>query len=475
MGISKIFIIGLLIYLKFIFISCCSDNLKTVAGVRLPRVIYLDSNLGDDSNDGLTQTTAWKTFSKIDKAGLVPGDTVEFKRGSVFNSTLYINDSGENGKFIVLTCYGDPNQDAPKFTNPVFDPAKNIYGNCIRLRGSYIIIEDLFFENTAAELSGSIGFITMWELGAIYLDRTASNCIVRNNELFNCGVGIKSYGPHALIENNYIHDCSRILKQWSWGPIGIWIGGDYQEVCYNRIFNYSAVDPRINWGPGSYGGGADGGAIEIDDGRIPKSHIAIHHNYTRGNQGFIEVTWTDVVQNPPYSGFLIHHNVSDDYQQFVALWCGSECRFENNTIIRRRVNANDWGVFNITQYNSGNLIRNNIITVEKDVVIFNVGRDGIAQPHSIIKNNLFYAFSGELKIGLEGPGENAIFSDPKFLNYEFGNQAKDFSLSNLSPAIDMGLDLGYKIDFDGLNIPQGNSPDLGAFEYPESINHFIRK
>ena len=466
--VSKLFVVNLLTCLQIVCVSCGENESKGITRERLPQVIFIDSNQGDDFNDGLSQATAWKTFSKIDKTGLVPGDTLKFKKGSNFNTTLYINDSGEKEKYIVLTSYGDLYLDAPKFTNAVFDPDKKVYGNCIRLKGSYIIVENLYFEHTAAELSGNIGFTTMWELGAIYIDKSASNCIVRNNELFDCGVGIKSYGSHALIENNYIHDCNRILKEWSWGPIGIWLGGDYQEVCHNRIFNYSVVDSRINWGPGSYGGGADGGAIEIDDGREAKSHIEIHHNYTRDNQGFIEVTWTDVVQNPPYSGFLIHHNVSDDYQQFIALWCGSACRIENNTIIRRKVNANDWGVFNITQYYSKNLVRNNIVVVEKDVVIFNVGRDGNAQPNNFIENNLYFNASGNLKIGREGPGEAAVFDNPEFLNYGIGLLPSDFSITGLSPAIDKGLDLKYQFDFAGVSIPQGNSADIGAFEYSVS-------
>ncbi len=333
------------------------------------------------------------------------------------------------------------------------------------IRGIYMQIENLLFHHSVAELSGSLGFLIMWELGAIYIDKEAEHCIIRNNEIVDCGVGIKSYGHYSLITNNYIHDCNRILKEWSWGPLAIWISGDYQEVSYNRIMNYRATDPRINWGPGGYGGGADGGAIEIDDGRFPKSNIEIHHNYTRGNQGFIEVTWTDVVQNPPYVGFSIHHNISDDYQQFIAMWCGSGFKIENNTIIRRRVNENEWGVFNITEYHSKNLIRNNIVVVENDVVIFNLGQMRNAQPDNIISNNLYFAPDGALNMGLEGPGENASIANPMFLDYSGKGKPTDFMLNAYSPAINNGLDLGYKIDFTGTMIPQMGIPDIGAFEY----------
>ena len=383
---------------------------------------------------------------------------------------MLIASSGNAARPIVLSGYGDTKALPPSFTNTEFDPQAAEFGNCIRLQGSFVHVENLYFHRTVAELSGRIGFATMWELGAVYIEKTAHHCVVRNNEFFDCGVGIKSYGGHAVIRDNYIHDCNRILKEWSWGPIGIWLGGDHQDVSHNRIINYSVVDRRINWGPNGYGRGADGSAFEIDDARTPKSNIAIHHNYTRGNQGFLEVTWADLARNPTYRGFRVHHNVSDDFQQFIALWRGADCRIEHNTIIRRRVNANEWGVFNITQHDSKNLVRNNIVVTEKDVVIFNLGKDGNAKPNSVIANNLFYAASGKLKVGLEGPGENAIFGDPHFVNYTEGDAASDFALRETSPAIDKGVKLGYATDDVGAPSSQNDAPDIGAFEYTANQN-----
>lgn len=430
------------------------------------RTYYIDSENGNDINNGLSQETPLKSLNAVGSIKLKPGDTIKFKRGSRFHQPLTINDSGTTENYIVITDYGQKDLPAPSFTNPVFDPPNQNYGNCIRLKGSYVLVENLYFHHTVAELPVDAGrFLVMWELGAIYIDKGAENCIVQNNEVFDCGVGIKSYGQHALIRNNYIHDCNRILKKWGWGPLAIWLGADHQEVCFNQIINYKVVHPNINWGPGSYGGGADGGAIEIDDARFEKTNISIHHNYSRDNQGFIEVTWTDVLQNPRYEGFKIHHNVCDDYQQFIAAWCGAGFKIDNNTIVRRKRNVNDWGVFNITQYNSKNLIRNNIIVVEEDIEIFLLGRDGNAQPNTIIENNLYYAPSGNLNLGLDGPGKSPVFGDPKFIHYQNGDKATDFSIANDSPAINKGLFLGYTNDFAGVIIPQNNLPDIGAFEY----------
>jgi hypothetical protein len=459
----------------FMFYAALNDHMLDVY---IPVIYYVDSNNGDDQDDGLSDKSAWRSLDRLQQANFNPGDTIMFKRGSQFSGTLYVDYSGTPDKPIVLTSYGDTVFPAPAFTNPYIDKDLNIFGNCIRIRGSHIIVEHLYFHHTVAELPSDVGsFLVMWELGAIYIDKGAEYCVVRHNEIYDCGVGIKSYGEHAIIEFNYIHDCSRVLKEWGWGPIGIWLGADNQVVRFNRIYNYRAIDPRITWGPDSYGGGADGSAIEIDDARFEKTNIRIHHNHTQGNQGFLEVTWTDVKQHPKYENFWIHHNVSDDYQQFLALWRGAHFRIEHNTIIRRRVNVNDWGVFNITQPNSRNLIRNNIIVVENDVVIYNLGRLKRARPQTIIENNLYYAASGYLNIGLEGPGVSPVFGDPGFLSYHPDIGEDDtvldplsFSLTLSSPAIDRGADLGYNHDFAGTFIPQGVTPDLGAFEFIQDLD-----
>lgn len=429
---------------------------------------YVDSVEGRDQNDGISANRAWKSLRRIQKANFNPGDTIRFKRGSEFRGMLTIRDSGQSGRYITLTDYGDPETAAPSFTNNRFDIERNDYGNCIRLKGSFIRVENLYFHNTVAELSGRIPFLTMWELGAVYVDKEASHCIVRNNEFFDCGVGIKSYGENALIQSNYLHDCNRILKEWNWGPIAIWLGGDHQEVSHNRIINYTVVNPLINWGPNGYGSGADGSAIEIDDARVPKSNISIHHNFSQGNQGFLEVTWSDVQRNPLYRGFAIHHNISDDNQQFIALWRGAACRIENNTIIRRKVNANEWGVFNITQHDSRNVVRNNIVVVENDVVIFNAGKNGEARPNTVIENNLYFAAQGKLNLGVEGPGAGAVFGDPKFVDYANAHQVGDYKIKPDSPAVDRGISFGHKQGLQDRDSHHGSAPDLGAFEYRPS-------
>ena len=451
--------------LTVVFSGCSKKSSGKSGDVTGPAVTYyVDSRNGNDSKTGHSPEEAWQSLSRLQEASLHPGDSIRFRRGSAFTGPLRITASGSADHLIVLTDYGNAADPAPAFTNPVFQ--QDNFGNAIRVTGSYVCVENLYFHHTAAFVSGTYqtdGW-PVWEMGAIHIARGAKYCVVRNNEIYDCVAGIKSNGEHTRISNNYIHDCNRVLKEWDWGPIGIWFGADYQEADHNRIFNYRAEDPRIRWKSG-IGGGADGGAFEIDNARYDKSHISIHHNYTRDCQGFLEVTWSDVASNARYTGLKIYQNISDDYQQFLALWAGKDCEIDNNTIIRRKVNVNDWGVFNIAQNNSRNKIRNNLIITEKSIPIFNTGLNADHFPKDIIRHNLYYAASGSLTMGKEGAGEAAVYGNPRLFNYQNAERPEDFALGSGSAAIDQGEDLGFSSDFIQTPVPQGTGPDIGAYEF----------
>jgi hypothetical protein len=449
--------LGFLLFIVY-YDGCLATGLNKTNEIEA-MIYYIDSESGNDLNNGRSEEMAWKTFSALNSVKLNPGETVLFKRGSRFEGLLCITSSGNQNGYITFSDYGDTNLPSPAFTNKVFE--QDNFGNCIRIKGSYVIIENLYFHNASSFKPGQYdtdGGWPQWEMGAIYIDKGARNCIVRNNEIFDCPVGIKSYGENALIENNFVHDCNRVLAEWDWGPLGIWLGADYQEVRNNRVFNYRAQHPNIRWN------GADGGAFEVDDARYEKLHISIHHNYTRDCQGFLEITYKDVMTAPKYENFEIHHNISDDFQNFILLWQGAGFRIENNTIVRRKRNTNDKGVFNITGSDSRNLIRNNIIVVEKNIEVFFSGKKS-RETNTIVQNNLFFAANDSLIIGYEGYGENPVFGNPLFVNYSGAASANDYALRYNSPAINKGLNLNYLTDFTGTDITQEGRADIGAFEF----------
>ena len=114
---------------------------------------FINSVSGSDQADGKTIATAWKTIAPVKPGLLKPGDTLRFSRGAVFTGPLIIADNGLPGNPIVLTDYGEPGLPAPSFTNPEFVDGN--FGNCIRVKGNYVVIENLHFSKTAAYRRGS--------------------------------------------------------------------------------------------------------------------------------------------------------------------------------------------------------------------------------------------------------------------------------------------------------------------------------
>ena len=75
---------------------------------------YVDATGGNDSNDGLSTGTAWKTIAKVNGQTFAAGDSVLFKRGGVWQESLAPPSSGTSGNPISFDAYGTG--DAPTIT-----------------------------------------------------------------------------------------------------------------------------------------------------------------------------------------------------------------------------------------------------------------------------------------------------------------------------------------------------------------------
>jgi hypothetical protein len=70
---------------------------------------YIDSTNGNDSNDGLSTSTPWKTISKVNDQTYNAGDKILFKRNEIWNGErLYIEDiSGTVANNVTYSDYGN--------------------------------------------------------------------------------------------------------------------------------------------------------------------------------------------------------------------------------------------------------------------------------------------------------------------------------------------------------------------------------
>lgn len=67
---------------------------------------YVDSRGGNDTNNGTSAATAWKTIAKVNQTHLAPGDTILLRRGSIWREELVLSSSGRDGDPITIDAYG---------------------------------------------------------------------------------------------------------------------------------------------------------------------------------------------------------------------------------------------------------------------------------------------------------------------------------------------------------------------------------
>jgi hypothetical protein len=75
----------------------------------LSATYYVSIGTGSDANTGLSPLTPWKTVAKVSTTGLLPGDSVLFKRGEAWKSStvLSFTESGTAERPIVIATYGE--------------------------------------------------------------------------------------------------------------------------------------------------------------------------------------------------------------------------------------------------------------------------------------------------------------------------------------------------------------------------------
>ena len=125
-------------YIVLVFLIACQAI--TVAAIRpvgqLSSTYYVNSSDGSDSNDGLSTLSPWRSISRVNSEGLLPGDSVLFKSGEIFKGRLtLLDESGMTGSPIVMGSFGEG-------VKPVIDG--DGYLSAIRIKNSgYVHVVNL--------------------------------------------------------------------------------------------------------------------------------------------------------------------------------------------------------------------------------------------------------------------------------------------------------------------------------------------
>lgn len=398
---------------------------------------YINSETGNDTNNGISFKTPWKSFKNFEKTIFKSGDSILFSRNSSFSGGFTIKSSGKSGSPIVISSYGTGS--APVFTNQNYSI---LNGNMIQIHGSWVVIDGLCFKDGVSAAENAENDVVR-NIGAVYIAPTSSHVTVKNCEAVNCPVAVRTYGEFTQIAHNNFHDCTdKFLCFPKWGPVAIMLMVSNQEVSHNIFENYVIVGGA--WG-------ADGGAIELDDTN-PKKNINIHHNKAYNTQGFIE---TD--GGGPFDSVTVAYNEANVYEKFIGMTRGTNWFVYNNTILRILKNPgyNDAVWFN---YGTKSTVWiNNIFVLANGIQAFAHG-SGAKQEHN---HNLFFSIDNSALDPVPGEkGMGDMIGNPKFVDYA----NRDYHLAPGSPAIGAGKPLGLTFDLDGNPVPANRPPDIGAYQ-----------
>lgn len=327
---------------------------------------YVDSQSGNDSNSGKNMDLAWKNLAKVNSSKFIPGDTILFKRNSVFSGQLELRLEGTNQDLIIVGAYGKGNK-------PQLNGEGEKQYTLLLENSAYCVVQDLEITNTGGERKNRrVGVLILAENSGDRHQITIQNLTVKNvngslvkkdgsgGGIYwdNKGDSIKTRFIDLKILDCHVKDCGRN---------GIYSGG------------YSSRD---NWYP-SLGVLIKGNLLEgvPGDGIVPIGcdGAVIEYNVMKDCPDILSPDeaaagiwpWScdnTIIQYNEVSG----HNAKWDGQGFDSDY---NCR---NTIIQYNYSHNNAGGFLLVCNDGDSLGKNWNIGTDNTIVRYNVSvNDGL--------------------------------------------------------------------------------------------------
>ena len=215
------------------------------------RAFFVDSARGDDTANGTSPATAWRSLGMVTaKTGLVGGSTINLARGSSFTGSLVLATAG-----VTLQPYGSGA--APVISSDGW--------TAVQVTASNVLVQGIEVHRAKRGVSVEAG---------------ASKVTIRDSVAAGTGIGFYVDDSGNLITHNDAHDGVMVRNTQGggddYGANGYWAQGPGNEWSYNTGTNLD--QPSFDYG-------RDGGFIEVYAGRQN-----IHHNQSRNTEGFIEIS-----------------------------------------------------------------------------------------------------------------------------------------------------------------------------------------
>ena len=486
-----------------------------------PKTYYIDSNAGNDDNDGLSEQNAWQSLNKVNGVFLVPGSKLLFKTGGSWIGQLAPQGSGELNKPIIIDQYGSGPKPiingngiiasgVVKLFNQSFWEINNleITNNAIDLaerRGveisgsNYGLLEHIHLKNLVIhDVKGTIGNeLADKKSAGIYFtvvddnskDTRFDDILVANCEIYNIQnqgivtsheITVADYPgttdwlrrriTNLVIRNNTIHHISKnamIIRLADGGLVE-------QNLCYetatgttgNTIFSRSARNTVFQYNEGYLNRSPDfDGSMYDPDLNSPGT--IWQYSYSHDNAHGLIWICTSLAD----TGVVARYNISQNDQGTLVYfnYDFTDAKIYNNTffiganlaptIIKENGNNDHtYGFNNNIVYNSNNIAVSN--------AKFSFVATGVQ--NRTITDNIFYRTTRPSEIDFtKNLTTDPLFVDPGKATIGL-NTVGGYKLRPGSPALGTGKIIsnnGSK-DYFGINVSSIVKPNIGFYNGP---------
>lgn len=482
----------LLLFPIIIFLTLISSQSATY---------HVDSINGNDINNGITQTTAWKTLGKINSITFQPGDIILFKAGSSWAGTLSLRGSGTQSNPIRVDRYGD----GPK---PLFQGEGKVVNTIELIDVSYWEISNLEITNKGDPNNYHNGLLVSSTSSQRYHHFYVKNLDINNVDCKSNsgGGGIRMDGVFSdiLIDGCVIHHIGGngidVHSNYAWivpkvqstydqmasedvviqnctvsfcGDSGIWIWGAKRPIIQYCTAHDCNLDPTSGWYVGIW-------IMDTEDAIIQHNNSYRHRKSWDGEcidvdvLCFRTIVQYNYVHDNDYIGIIVYgytknNEVLNTDNVVIRYNIAERCKDGSFSIAGDKLSNTYW--YNNTSYSAS----------PNDDHITGVPYNGIVGNNHYFSNNIFYGgdfdfdkfgnanieFSNNCYFNTTQDRPNdpkAILSDPKLVNV--GSGTDGYHIFSDSPCIDAGATVSAgNVDFWGNLAPVGNSRDIGVHEF----------